>query len=195
MFKAPAQSVHITGAKFFKQMIELLVNTAQETENSAEHALLGRGLFGAMPIVGLFLAAVGVLNSTGQAGVDFVEMSAEKKSHHRRDDCAREKIRSEHGEDHRHGEWLKKKSGGATQEKNRHENDADTESGDKRRHRNLRGAVEDGAHHRLLHREIAMDVLDLDRGIIHQNADGERESTQRHQVHGLAEGAENDDRA
>src|SRR5437764_9968553 len=125
MFKAPAQSVHITGAKFFKQMIELLVNTAQETENSAEHALLGRGLFGAMPIVGLFLAAVGVLNSTGQASVDFVEMSAEKKSHHRRDDCAREKIRSEHGEDHCQSERSKKKSGGATREKNRHETDAD----------------------------------------------------------------------
>src|SRR5207248_9036892 len=100
MFKAPAQSVHITGAKFFKQMIELLVNTAQETENSAEHALLGRGLFGTMPIVGLFLAAVGVLNFTGQAGVDFIEMSAEKKSHYRRDDCEREKKICEHGEDH-----------------------------------------------------------------------------------------------
>src|SRR5947208_14992315 len=104
MFKAPAQSVHITGAKFFKQMIELLVNTAQETENSAEHALLGRGLFGAMPIVGLFLAAVGLFNSTGQAGVDFIEMTAQKKSHHRRDDRAREKITSETRHDHRQRE-------------------------------------------------------------------------------------------
>src|SRR5438094_10659422 len=102
MFKVPAQSVHITGAKFFKQMIELLVNTAQESEDSAEHALLGRGLFGTMPIVGLFLAAVGVLNSTGQAGVDFIEMSGEKKSHHRRPDWARETVRSERAENHRH---------------------------------------------------------------------------------------------
>ena len=40
-----------------------------------------------------------------------------------------------------------------------------------------------------------MDVLDLDRGVIHQNADGKRESTQRHQVQGLAKRAKNDDRA
>src|SRR5438874_12971365 len=121
MFKAPAQSVHITGAKFFKQMIELLVNTAQETENSAEHALLGRGLFGAMPIVGLFLAAVGVLNSTGQAGVGFVEMSAEKKSQHCRDGWARVNIGCEHGEDVRHGERSKKGSGWAAWESTRQE--------------------------------------------------------------------------
>src|SRR5438046_8811598 len=93
MFKAPAQSVHITGAKFFKQMSELLVNTAQETENSAEHALFGRGLFGAMPIVGLFLAAVGGLKSTGQARVELGEMYGEKKCQHRRGDCAGRELR------------------------------------------------------------------------------------------------------
>ena len=36
-----------------------------------------------------------------------------------------------------------------------------------------------------------MDVLDLDRSVVHQNADRQSESTQRHQVHGLPERAEN----
>src|SRR5207253_11274376 len=168
---APVQCVHIAGSKLFEHIVEFLVNAAQETKNSAKGISMGRGLFFAMRIVDLFFAAVMFINSVGQARVDFIEMSAQKKSHHRRNDRAREKIGSEHGEDHRHGEWLKKKSGGTTQEKNRHENDANTESGDERRHRNLRGAVEDGAHHRLLHCEIAMDILHLDRGVIHQNAD------------------------
>src|SRR2546423_11631233 len=128
VFKAPPQCIDIAGAKGLKPMIELVVNPFEETENSPR---------GASAIVDLFFAASLLIQSVGKTRVDFIDMLAQKKSHHRRHDRAREKIRSEHGEDHSHGERLKKKSGSTAQEKNRHENDANTESGDKRRHRNL----------------------------------------------------------
>src|SRR5260370_26653223 len=128
MFETPAQCIHIAGAKLFEHVIELLVNPAQETENLAEDTSTGCSPVFAMAIVDLFLAAVRVIKSVGQACVDFIKMFAQKKSHHCWDDRAREKIRSEHGEDHSHGERLKKKSGCAAEEKDRHENDANAKS-------------------------------------------------------------------
>src|SRR5437016_5076798 len=67
MFEAPAQGIDIAGAKFFEHMIEFLVNTAQETENSAESTSMGCGLFFAMPSGDLFFAAVMFINSMGEA--------------------------------------------------------------------------------------------------------------------------------
>ena len=60
-------------------------------------------------------------------------------------------------------------------------------------HGDLRGAVQNRANQRLPHREIAMRVLDLYRRIVDQDADGQRQSTQRHHVDGLAEQAQNAD--
>ena len=37
-----------------------------------------------------------------------------------------------------------------------------------------------------------MDVLDLDGGLVHQDADGERQAAERHDVDGLAGGPEQD---
>ncbi len=42
--------------------------------------------------------------------------------------------------------------------------------------------------------QIAVDVLDLDRRIVHQNADGQRKAAQRHDVDGLAQRAQQDER-
>ena len=65
------------------------------------------------------------------------------------------------------------------------------ESGrDKGRNGDLRCSVEHGADQRLAHGDVAMSVLDLDRGIVHQNADGERQATQCHHVDGLSEEAQ-----
>ena len=44
------------------------------------------------------------------------------------------------------------------------------------------GAVEDGAHERLSLRHVAVDVLDLDRRVVDEDADGQREPAERHQV-------------
>src|SRR5207247_749087 len=66
--------------------------------------------------------------------------------------------------------------------------------GHERRHRDLLGAVQDGLDDGLAHVEVAVDVLDLHGGVVHEDADGEREPTERHDVDGLAEQAEGDDR-
>ena len=56
------------------------------------------------------------------------------------------------------------------------------------------GAVEHGAHQRLAHGHVAMRVFDFDGGVVHQDADGEREAAERHHVDGLAEQVQDDQR-
>jgi hypothetical protein len=38
--------------------------------------------------------------------------------------------------------------------------------------------------------QVALDILDRDRGVVHQNADRQRQAAQRHDVDGLAQRAE-----
>ena len=45
------------------------------------------------------------------------------------------------------------------------------------------------------HGQIAVDVFNLDRGVIHQDSDGQRQPSQGHDVDGLAQRAEHDDGA
>ncbi len=56
------------------------------------------------------------------------------------------------------------------------------------------GAVENGLFHFLALRQVALDVLDLDGGIIHQDSDREGEASQGHDVDGLTQRAQQDDR-
>mgnify|MGYP003694074795 CR=1 FL=1 len=56
-------------------------------------------------------------------------------------------------------------------------------------------AVEDRRLERLALLEVPVDVLDRDGGVVHEDADGEREAAERHDVDRLAERAEHDDRA
>src|SRR5271156_2840054 len=42
---------------------------------------------------------------------------------------------------------------------------------------------------------VAIDVLDLDRRVVHQNSDGESQAAERHDVYRLAYHAQNDDRS
>ena len=46
---------------------------------------------------------------------------------------------------------------------------------------------------RFAHAEIAMRVLDLHRRVVHQDADGQRQASQRHHVDGLAQQAQDAD--
>ena len=73
------------------------------------------------------------------------------------------------------------------QEHHRHEHDADAQRGDERRHGDLARAVQNRAHTALPMREVAMNVFDLHRGVVHQNADRERHTAQRHDIDGLAQ--------
>jgi len=56
----------------------------------------------------------------------------------------------------------------------RHEDNADAQSRDERRDGNLLCAVENRVNDGLALAQIAMDILDFDRGIIDQNPDGQR---------------------
>ena len=55
-------------------------------------------------------------------------------------------------------------------------------------------AIEHRAHQRLLHGHVAVRVFDFHRGVVHQDADRQRQAAQRHDVDGLAHQAENDER-
>ena len=55
--------------------------------------------------------------------------------------------------------------------------------------RDLRGAVQNRDQQRLAHRVVAMDVLDLHRGVVDQHPDRERQSAERHGVDRLARSA------
>ncbi len=74
-----------------------------------------------------------------------------------------------------------------------HEDDADAERGDERGNGDLLRAVENGLHGFLAHGQVAIDVFDFDGGIVHEDADGEGQAAEGHDVDGLAEGAEQQD--
>ena len=80
------------------------------------------------------------------------------------------------------------------QKKHRHKHDADGKRGDEGRNGNLRRAIQNGLLDLLAHLQIAIDVFNLDRGVVDQNADRQRQSTQRHDVDGLAQRAQHDQR-
>ena len=73
------------------------------------------------------------------------------------------------------------------EEEHRHEHDADAEQRDESRHHDLLGAVHDGGFDLLALLEMPVDVLDRHRGFVDQDADGERQPAQRHDVERLAE--------
>ena len=63
----------------------------------------------------------------------------------------------------------------AAEEEHGHKDDADGEGGDQGRRSDLRRAVKDGLLDLFAGLEIAVDIFDLHGGIVHQNADGQRE--------------------
>ena len=69
------------------------------------------------------------------------------------------------------------------------------ERGDECRDRDLLRAVEDRLLERLALLEMLVDVLDRHRGVVHQNADRQRQAAQRHDVDRLAQREQHDDRS
>ncbi len=110
--------------------------------------------------------------------------------HHGRDQRARQQIGSEHGENHRHGHRRKQIPRRSSQQQHRDKHDADRKRGNKRRNGDLRRAIEDGAHQRLSHADVPVSVLDLHRGVVHQNAHRQRQPSERHHVDGLSQQAQ-----
>ena len=92
---------------------------------------------------------------------------------------------------HRH----EQEAGDALEEEHRHEDDADAEQRDEGRRHDLPRAVHDRGLDVLALLEMPVDVLDGDGGVVDQDADGERQAAQGHDVERLAERREQRDRA
>ena len=101
---------------------------------------------------------------------------------HCRDQRARQEITGQHRKDDRHRHRRKQESARAADERHRYEDDADAESRDKSRHRDLIRAVENGLHQAFFLMQIAMDVLDLHRCVVHKDAHGQRHAAECHHV-------------
>ena len=91
-----------------------------------------------------------------------------------RNEGSREQVAGQHGETYGLGQWHEQEVRHAGQEKHGHEDDADTQGGDERGHRNLLRAVQDRLPHLLAHGKVALDVFDLDGCVIDQDADRQR---------------------
>ncbi len=80
-------------------------------------------------------------------------------------------------------------------QQNRREHNADGKRGNKSRDRDLLRAIQHRPHQRLLHRQIAMGILNFDGGVVHQNSDRQRQPAQRHHVDGVAHQLQDDQRS
>ena len=123
-----------------------------------------------------------------------VLLDAQQIHRHRGHQRARQDIGGQHGEDDRLRQRNEEIAGDPAEKEHGQEDDADAERGDQGGNGNLRGAVEDRVVQRLAFFEIALDVLDVDGGVVDQNADGERQSAEGHDVDGLVQQAEHDHR-
>ena len=95
---------------------------------------------------------------------------------------AREQITRDHRKDHGERERLEDKRRGPGEQKNRQEHDADAGGGNELGEGNLLCPVDDGIAHGFAGGDLALDVFDFDEGVVHQDADGEREAAEGHQV-------------
>ena len=111
-----------------------------------------------------------------------------------RNQRARQEVRREHGEDDRHRQGNEERLRGARDESDRHEDDADAQRGHEGRRRDLARAVEDRLDQRLAQAALALEVLDLDRRVVHEDADRERHPAEGHQVQRLPEQTQGDGR-
>ncbi len=98
-------------------------------------------------------------------------------------------VGGKHGEDDGFGEGHEEIAGNAGEEEHGEKHDADGEGGDEGGHGDLRGAVEDGFAELVALFEIAIDIFDLDGGVVDEDADGEGETAEGHDVDGLADQA------
>ena len=121
-------------------------------------------------------------SSCGVAFSGACDLAREQVFHQHRHDRAREDVAREDREDDRERERHEEELRRAFEQHDRDEDDADRERGDEGGHGDLLRAVEDRLLQRFPHREVAVDVFDLDRGVIDEDADGQREAAEGHHV-------------
>jgi hypothetical protein len=109
---------------------------------------------------------------------------------HRWHQGAGQEVRREHREHHGQRQRCEQEVDHPAQESDGNEDNADRERRDEGGRGDLLGAVENGLAERGAKAEIAMNVLDLDGRVVHEDADGEPEAAERHDVDRIAESAE-----
>ena len=114
-------------------------------------------------------------------------MAAHQIIGHGRHQRARQDERADQREHHRFGQRPEQIAGDAAELEHRHEHDAQAEQRHEGRNDDLLRAVEDRRLDLFALFEMIVDVLDRDRAVVDQDADGERQTAQRHDVDGLAE--------
>ncbi len=119
-----------------------------------------------------------------------LDLGGEQVAHERRNDRAREQIRRQHRKHDGHGQGREEVPRRAGEEHHRHEDDADRQGRDERGGGDLLGAVEDRLHETLAEAQVAVNVLDLHRGVVDEDADGQCQPAERHHVEGLADRAQ-----
>src|SRR5579872_2998011 len=117
-------------------------------------------------------------------------MLPEKVHGERGNQCARQDIRRQHREYDGFGQRDKQELRHSTQKEHGQEDDTDAKGGNERGYSDLRRALENGGMEVAPFLEKPFDVLDGDSGVIDQNADGEGETAERHDVDGLADRAQ-----
>ena len=112
---------------------------------------------------------------------------------HERRQHARHHQRREHGQRGGPAELLEKASDHAAHESRRQEYRDQCKGGGNHREADLVGGFHCGLIGRLAHAQVADDVLDLDNGIIDQNADHQRQGQQRDDIQRETEGVHADE--
>src|SRR5207245_353059 len=77
----------------------------------------------------------------------------------------------------------------ASEEDDRNKDNRDRQRGNERRHSDLLRTIENGALDWFPLRKVPVDVFDLDRRVIDENADGKRQAAQGHYIQGVAKQA------
>src|SRR6266436_5488357 len=114
---------------------------------------------------------------------------------HGRDDGPGKQVRGQHSENHSFGERHKEISGDAGQQEHRSKHDADRECRHEGGCGDLRRAVEDNFVHVLLgfRLAVAINVLDLNGRVVHQNADRQSQPAERHDINRFSDRTEHND--
>src|SRR5690348_6452145 len=98
-------------------------------------------------------------------------LAAEEIHSHGRDNRSGPAIGCQHREDNGFGERHEQEFRHARKEKHGNENDADAECGDESWDSNLLSSVENGLDSLLAHGQIAVDIFNFHRSVVHQDAD------------------------
>ena len=133
----------------------------------------------------------------GALGLPFLSAKFERENERRErwHERAGQHIAREHGKDDGESERTEDVGRGSREQEDRQEHDADGNRRDELRKGDLASTVENSGAYVLPQRNLPFDVLDLDERVIHEDADGESKSAERHQIECRARQVKPDDRA